>query len=116
MYIRLRDSKPFGYKAFRCISCGQVKPFDQMDCGHFVSRVHMATRFDEDNCHGECRACNRFSADHMLYYQSNLVRKIGADRVDLLIAKGHGTRKYSAFELEVLIKYYTEKVKEMKDG
>lgn len=57
MYIRLRDSQAFGYRAFRCISCGQVKPFDQMDCGHFIGRTHMATRFDEENCHGECRNC-----------------------------------------------------------
>ena len=115
-YIRLRDSQPFGYRAFRCISCGQVKPFDQMDCGHFISRVNMSTRFDEDNCHGECRACNRFSADHIIYYQANLVKKIGKDRVDLLIAKGHGTHKYSPFELEILIKHYTAKVNEMKNG
>lgn len=113
-FIRLRDSQPFGYRAFRCISCGQVKPYEQMDCGHFISRTHMSTRFDELNCNGECRACNRFSADHMIYYQANLVRKIGQDKVDLLIAKGHQTRKYSPFELEVLIKYYTERVKEMK--
>lgn len=115
-FIRLRDSQPFGYKAFRCISCGQVKPFDQMDCGHFISRVHMSTRFDENNCHGECKACNRFRADHMIYYQANLVRKIGQDKVDILIAKGHQSRKYSPFELEVLIKYYTERVNEMKNG
>ena len=57
LYIRLRDSKPFGGKYFRCISCGQVKPFDQMDCGHFIGRMHMATRFDELNAHGECRNC-----------------------------------------------------------
>lgn len=54
-YIRLRDCMPNGY--FRCISCGQIKPFEQADCGHFHSRRHMATRFDEDNAHAECRHC-----------------------------------------------------------
>ena len=57
LFIRLRDSRPFGYKAFRCISCGQIKPFEQMDCGHFIGRTHMSTRFDDANCHGECRNC-----------------------------------------------------------
>ena len=113
-YIRLRDSKPFGYKYFRCISCGQVKPFEQMDCGHFIGRTHMSTRFDEQNCHGECRYCNRMSADHMIYYQRNLEVKIGRDKVEMLIARGKQTKKWSAWELEVLIKYYTERVKEMK--
>lgn len=113
-YIRLRDSRPFGYKAFRCISCGQVKPYEEMDCGHFVGRTHMATRFDEENCNGECRSCNRFSSDHMIYYQRNLEKKIGTDRVDLLIARGRGTKKWTAWELEILTKHYEEEVKRMK--
>ncbi len=60
LYIRLRDSKPFGYKAFKCISCGQIKPFAKADCGHYYSRSKMSTRYDEDNCHSECNFCNRF--------------------------------------------------------
>ena len=108
LFIRLRDSRPFGYKYFRCISCGQIKPFDQMDCGHFIGRTHMATRFDEQNCHGECRGCNRFSSDHMIYYQRNLERAIGKTKVDLLVARGHQTKKWSAYELEFLIRHYQE--------
>lgn len=57
LYIRLRDSAAYNYQYFRCISCGQIKPFEQMDCGHFISRTHQATRFDEENAHGECRFC-----------------------------------------------------------
>ena len=115
-FIRRRDSRPYGYRYFRCISCGQIKPFEQMDCGHFIGRTRMATRFDEENCHGECRSCNRFSADHMIYYQRNLERLIGRDRLDLLVAKGNRTRKWSAFELETLIRYYTARVEEMRAG
>lgn len=74
----------------------------------------MATRFDEENCNGECRSCNRFSSDHMIYYQRNLEKKIGADRVDLLIARGRGTKKWTAWELEILTKHYEEEVKRMK--
>ena len=113
-YIRLRDSKPFGYRVAVCISCGQVKPYDQMDCGHFIGRTHMATRFDELNCHCECRSCNRFSADHMIYYQRNLENKIGKEKLDMLIARGHSTKKWTAWELEILISHYKEEVKRMK--
>ena len=80
LFIRLRDCMPNGY--FRCISCGQIKPYEQADCGHFHSRRHMATRFDEDNAHAECRACNRFSADHLIQYLKNLKAKIGQLRFD----------------------------------
>lgn len=54
-YIRLRDAMPSG--VFRCISCGQIKPIGKADCGHFYSRRHMSTRFDEDNCNAECSYC-----------------------------------------------------------
>ncbi len=114
LYIRLRDSRPYGYKAFRCISCGQIKPFEQMDCGHFIGRTHMATRFDEENCWGECSACNRFSADHMIYYQRNLEKKIGRDRLDMLIARGRGTKKWTPWELQILLTHYNEEIKKMQ--
>ena len=113
-YIRLRDSKPYDYKYFRCISCGQIKPFEQMDAGHFVGRTHRATRWDEENVNGECRACNRMSADHIIWYQRNLEQKIGRDRVEMLLARGKQTKKWSAWELETLIGYYKKEVERLR--
>lgn len=113
-FIRLRDSKPYGFSYCRCISCGRVKPFDEFDCGHFYSRTHMSTRFDEDNCHAECKHCNRFVADHLIGYQENLIRKIGQKKFDALRIKAHSTYKYSPWELELLIKHYKEEIEKLK--
>lgn len=110
-YIRLRDAMPSGY--FRCISCNQIKPFEQADCGHFFSRRNMSVRFDEDDCHAECRSCNRFSSDHLIAYQANLIRKIGMQRFELLSAKSHQSKHWSDFELEAMIKHYTAEVKRL---
>lgn len=112
LYIRLRDTLPGGLTP--CISCGQYKRFDKMDCGHYYSRRHMATRFDEDNCHAECSQCNRFRADHLIGYRENLLRKIGQQRFDKLAWKASQTRHWTDFELKELIKYYQEKIKEIK--
>lgn len=111
-YIRLRDAMPTGM--FRCISCGKIKPIEQADCGHFHSRTHMSTRFDEDNCHAECRYCNRFSADHIIGYRENLIKKIGEQRFKLLDIKAHETKKWSHFELEQLAKYYRALVQKLQ--
>lgn len=108
LYIRLRDSKEYNYKFFRCISCGQIKPFDKGDCGHFYSRKNMSTRYSELNCSCECSYCNRFKADHMIYYRENLIKKIGRDNFDILSVQSRQTRKYADFELKVLIKHYKE--------
>ena len=111
-YIRLRDAMPNGY--FICISCGKMKPYRQADCGHYHSRRHMATRFDEDNCNSECRGCNRFSADHLIGYREHLIRKIGEERFELLNWKAHQMKHYSDFELQELIKYYKALVTKLK--
>ena len=111
LYIRLRDAMPNGY--VRCISCGKIKTFDDVDCGHFYSRTHMATRFDEDNCNAECKFCNRFSADHLIAYQTNLIRKIGISRFEKLGLKAKSTCHWLDSELEERIKYYSQKVNEL---
>ena len=111
-YIRVMDAMRSGM--FRCISCGKIKPIEQADCGHFHSRTHMSTRFDEDNCHAECRYCNRFSADHIIGYRENLIKKIGEQRFTLLDIKAHETKKWSHFELEQLAKYYRALVQKLQ--
>lgn len=112
LYIRLRDCMPNGF--FRCISCGQIKPFEQADCGHYVNRQHMATRFDEMNCNAQCRHCNRFDEGNMQGYRKGLVSKYGEQAVILLEAKKNQSRKYSDFEYEILIKHYKELSKKLR--
>ena len=110
-YIRLRDSMPNG--CFRCISCGQIKRFEQGDCGHYHSRTHMATRWEPDNCHMECRGFNRASADHLIGYRRNLVEKIGLDRVNRLEMMAHSQKHWLDFDLQEKIDYFTREVKRL---
>jgi len=107
-YIRLRDVMPNG--CFRCISCGQIKRFEQGDCGHYHSRTHMATRWEPDNCHMECRMCNRVSSDHLIGYRRNLVEKIGLDRVTRLELMAKSEKHWLDSELQQKIDYFTREV------
>lgn len=110
-YIRLRDVMPSGF--FKCISCGKIKPFADADCGHYHSRTHMATRFEEDNCHCECKFCNRMSADHLIGYRENLITKIGFSRVERLNVLAHSQKHWLDCELEEKIAYYKAEVKRL---
>lgn len=110
-YIRLRDVMPSGY--FKCISCGKIKPISEGDCGHYYSRTHMSTRFDEDNCHTECRYCNRLSSDHLIGYRENLMRKIGLSRIERLKVLANSSKHWMNYELEELIAYYQAEVKRL---
>ena len=112
LYIRARDSKD-GH--FRCISCGRILPYEQADCGHYFSRTHKNTRWDEENANSECRKCNRYCSDHLEGYRIHLIEKIGQRNFDLLSVRAHQIRKWSEFELEELIKYYKAKYESLKE-
>lgn len=55
-WIRLRDSDSNG--RVKCVTCSHTAHWRQMQCGHFVTRGHQATRYDEKNASGQCRGCN----------------------------------------------------------
>lgn len=112
-YIRLRDSKKYGFKYFRCISCGRVLPYEQGDCGHYISRRNMALRFCEENTHCQCRSCNRFQDGNIIGYREGLIKKIGEKNVELLEARRYETKKWSKFELETLIDYYDREINKL---
>ena len=109
-YIRKRDTRN---GVFKCISCGRILPYEQADCGHYINRKHMTTRFDEMNCNAQCRSCNRFDEGNIQGYRRGLVALYGEQQITLLEAKKHNLRKYSDFEYEVLIKHYKEEIKKL---
>lgn len=141
LYIRMRDSRMFGYRSFRCISCGDVKPFNMMDCGHYISRNNFLLRWNELNAHGECSNCNRFIGSHLVGYRENLIIKLGEDairdnifanslepkkRLELIKRKGeervkdieaqrYKSKKWSVEELKEEYMYYAALVLKMKN-
>jgi 5-methylcytosine-specific restriction endonuclease McrA len=56
-YIRLRYSKN---EISECVTCGKQDHWKKLQAGHFVSRKHYATRWDEDNVQVQCSGCNVF--------------------------------------------------------
>lgn len=111
-YIRLRDMLP-NTTVFRCISCGLIKPITQADCGHYINRQHMSTRFSEINCNAQCRSCNRFDEGNIQGYRRGLVSKYGETKVVILESQKYETRKYTAFEYTALIAHYKSEVERM---
>ena len=78
-FIRVRDMRKDG--TFICISCNRILPYEQADCGHYINRKHMATRFNEKNCNAQCRSCNRFDEGNLQGYRRGLISKYGCTHV-----------------------------------
>src|SRR6056297_3039774 len=58
LYIRLRDANDIGKAS--CVTCGKIDDWRAFDTGHFVSRRKLITRYDEQNAHSQCVACNQW--------------------------------------------------------
>ncbi len=44
----------------------------ESQCGHFVSRTYLATRYDERNCRVQCVGCNVFGKGMTMVFANNL--------------------------------------------
>ena len=111
-FIRLRDSRDDG--TFVCISCGRLLPYDQADCGHYINRKLMSTRFSEKNCNAQCRSCNRFDEGNIQGYRRGLIAKYGEPVVLMLEASKNQINKLSEFEYKAMIDHYRKEVKRLK--
>lgn len=108
-YVRLKNSDKNGY--CRCISCGKIFFWKDIQNGHYMSRRYMSTRFAEDNCRPQCVACNIFNQGNIQMYRRALVRSIGEQRVDLIEVRARlESRNWSLFELKQMIAYYKKEV------
>lgn len=111
LFIRQRDAKN---GIIKCISCGKLVPWKESDCGHYINRKHMATRYDENNTAAQCISCNRFDEGSIQGFRRGLIDRIGEKETDMLEIKKHNTCKLSQVEINILTKYYKEKLKLFK--
>lgn len=109
-YIRLRDSQD---GMCECITCGVQKPIKEMQCGHFVRRSVNKLRYNELNTNAQCVGCNMFKAGELYLYGKALDLKYGDGTADDLQAQRFDTHKLTIQELEEIIKYAKDYIKEM---
>ena len=114
LYIRLRDANENGM--IQCFTCGIVRGYkDGMQNGHFQSRKHTATRFDEENCQVQCVACNMFRQGEQFKFGINLDAKYGKGTAEELEFLSRTIHKVSRVEYEEQISYYKKLVENLKE-
>lgn len=112
LFIRLRDATNEGL--CQCFTCGKVAHYkDGMQCGHFMSRRHMATRFHELN-QIQCIKCNMFEQGMQYAFGINLDSKYGEGTAEELQFLARTTIKLSRVDYEEKISYYKNLVDKLK--
>ena len=86
----------------------------KLQAGHFQSRKHYSTRWNETNVQVQCVGCNVYRYGEQYKFGSLLDIKYGKGTADKLYQKAKGVVKLSTQDLEFLIKYYKEKVAELE--
>ena len=109
LYIRQRNAKNDGL--VECFTCGKKDHWKNLQCGHFQSRKHYGTRWDETNCQVQCSACNVFRYGEQYKFGVRLDKDYGQGTAEDLHAKAIQITKYSNNDLQGLITKYTALVK-----
>ncbi|WP_223526977.1 recombination protein NinG [Pseudomonas sp. BF-B-26] len=106
-WVRERDA------ALPCISCGRHHQ-GKYDAGHYRTvGSNPALRFEPLNCHRQCSPCNTHKSGDIVNYRIELVKRIGADKVDWLEGP-HDPKRYTIEDLKTIKADYQAKTKELK--
>jgi len=108
-YIRLSNSKN---EICRCYTCGAMNHWKEMDAGHYITRQHKATRWDERNVKVQCRRCNRFESGVSDEFALHLLKDYGQEVLEELNRAKWIPTKIDAFQILAMIEDYKLKIKE----
>ena len=115
LYIRLRDclvttGTP---TACKCVTCGKVLSYDDIDAGHALSGRHNAVLIDEELVYGQCQMCNRYNGGEKQAFKIFLVNKHGSDWYEMKEQGSHDAVTITDAEFELLAKVYRLKVEKL---
>lgn len=77
----VRKSSAGGNGDTRCVTCGAYGRWQDMDCGHYISRNFRSTRWDLQNLGVQCQRCNRFAGGMQFVMREYLVDKHGEEAI-----------------------------------
>lgn len=83
-----------------CYTCSKKALWKEMQCGHFISRVYLATRFDLRNLRVQCIGCNIFGNGKNVEFARNLEEE-NPGIVQKLYRKAQEITKYFPYEQEI---------------
>ena len=111
-YVRLRDCTIDGIAT--CVTCGDAKHYKKMQNGHFMSRRHMSTRFEEKNTAVQCMGCNMYNQGMQYEMSKYLDRTYGKGTAEEMQFQSRQSKKISRLDYDYLIDDYKDKVKQIK--
>ena len=108
-WVRLRDA------ALGCVSCDRPATWSgQWHASHFRSVGSSPEhRFNPANVHKACSVCNNHLSGNILGFQPELIRRIGAEAVEVLLGPSE-PKRYTIEDLKAITAEYRAKTRELR--
>ena len=90
----------------QCVTCLKWFPISELQAGHYVSRTHTSTRWDERNVFPQCVTDNVFKNGNLPRYTLFLQEKFGSDIIQELVSKSTVIKKMTKQDYLDLIQKY----------
>ena len=119
LLARISAADDQGYA--KCVSCGIVQHYKQMDGGHFIPKGNSSYwALEVENVHPQCKGCNAFEMKHgtaQIAYTHFMHDMYGKDFVDEMLATKSNPKKLYKTDyvglldhLNGLVKYHQERI------
>ena len=110
-YIRRRNADHLG--RVKCFTCGIEKHWKEQQAGHFQSRSHHSTRWDEVNVQVQCVKCNMFRQGEQYKFGLYLNDRFGDGTAEELEYRAKTIVKLNRVDYEEAIERYKQKIREL---
>ena len=91
-----------------CYTCGKKDHWKKLQAGHFASRRHYSTRWNEYNVQVQCYGCNIANQGMQFEFGKKLCLQYDNNFADELMIQSKQICKFTDVELQEKIDYYTQ--------
>lgn len=99
----------------KCVSCGKLDNYKNMDGGHFIPKGSSSRwALEESNVNPQCKGCNGFSMKHgsaEAQYTLWMIDWVGKYQVEHMLATKNDPVKFYAADYREMIADWSEQIK-----
>ena len=106
IYIRRVNADSWGNVI--CFTCRAIKHWKELQCGHYIPRNHLSTRFSEMNCAVQCVGCNLYGRGKHDEFALHLIDKYGDNILEDLNTQKKKPIKYKIADYQDMIEKYQD--------
>ena len=106
-YIRLRYAKN---EIAECYTCDKKDHYKKLQAGHFASRRHYSTRWNEYNVQVQCYSCNIGMQGLQFEFGKRLNKEYGDGFAEKLLIESKQVVKFTDNDLKDMIQHYKNKL------